>query len=191
LILGSEKFKENVNWDNVFFFWGDERCVPPDDKDSNYRMAYETLLSHIDVPEKNIFRIKTEMTHEDAALDYEKRLKAFFPKEKYPSFDIVLLGLGEDGHTASLFKGTSAVNEKEKLVVDNYSETLGKWRITMTLHVFNNSKNVKFLVSGNNKADILKSIIIDKNTTLPAAKINPGKGILTWYLDKDAASLIR
>ena len=116
LILGSENFRENVNWEEVFFFWGDERYVPPDDKESNYKMAYDTFLSHIDVPEKNIFRIRTEMTPEKAALDYEKRLREFFPKGKYPSFDIILLGLGEDGHTASLFKGTDAMNEKEKWV---------------------------------------------------------------------------
>jgi 6-phosphogluconolactonase len=191
LILGSEKFSEHVKWDDVYFFWGDERCVPPDNYESNYKMAHDTLLSHINVPEKNIFRIKTEMPHNETAIDYEKRLKEFFPDVKYPSFDIILLGLGEDGHTASLFKDSEALKEKEKWVKDNYVGKLDKWRITFTLPVINNAKNVKFLVSGENKAGIVKSVLKSKDTTLPASNINPLNGSLTWYLDRDAASLIK
>ncbi|MFI5144894.1 MAG: 6-phosphogluconolactonase, partial [Ignavibacteria bacterium] len=134
MILGSERFREHINWDKVYIFWGDERCVPPDSEESNYKMAYDSLLSHIEIPQKNIFRIKGELSPQEAAKEYENRLKEFFPNNNLPSFDIILLGLGEDGHTASLFPGSDALKENEKWVVENYAEKQHKWRITMTLN---------------------------------------------------------
>lgn len=191
LILGSEKFREHVNWNDVYIFWGDERCVPPDNDESNYKMAFDTLLSHIDIPEKNIFRIKTELPHAEAAKEYENTLKKFFPQKDLPEFDIVLLGLGEDGHTASLFPGSPAMNENGKWVTDNFVKIQDKWRITMALDVINNAKNIAFLVSGMNKSVPVKEVIKNKNPNMPASFINPATGNLTWFLDREAASLIK
>jgi 6-phosphogluconolactonase len=190
LILGSERFREHVKWDDVYIFWGDERCVPPDNEESNYKMAHDTLLSHLDIPGKNIFRIKTELPHTETAKEYEESLREFFPKRDLPIFDIVLLGLGEDGHTASLFPESQALNESEKWVTDNYVQSQDKWRITMTLPVINNARNIAFLAAGKNKAVPVKEVVVKKNSSMPASLIAPVRGNLTWFLDKDAASMI-
>ena len=190
-ILGSERFREHINWDNVYIFWGDERCVPPESDESNYKMANDSLLSHIQIHEKNIFRIKGELAPEASANEYEERIKEFFAGKKLPSFDVILLGLGEDGHTASLFPGSNALIENEKWVVENYAEVQHKWRITMTLKAINNARNIAFLVSGKNKAGVVKEVIRKKNPEMPASLINPSTGNLTWYLDKDAALMIK
>ena len=188
-ILGSE-YKNKTSWDRVCFFWGDERCVPPDNDESNYKMAYDTLISRINISEKNVHRMPAEKPHHKAALEYELLLKMLFSELKYPSFDLVMLGLGEDGHTASLFNAGDMNPADERWVKDVYSEKFDKWRITMTLPVFNNAKNIIFLVSGKNKAGIVKSVLEEKNKLLPAEHINTYKGDLIWCLDKEAASMI-
>lgn len=189
-LLSSVKYKNSVNWQKVFFFWGDERDIPPDSKDSNYKMVYDNLLSKLDIPHENIFRIKTELGHREAANDYEKRLREFFPEVMFPSFDIVLLGLGEDGHTASLFPGSLALNESEKWVVDNYIEKLKAWRITLTFPVLNNAKNVIFLISGKEKAKAVRAVLRDKDISKPATLIKPKSGNLIWYLEKNMERLV-
>lgn len=190
-ILSSEKYKKKKFWGNVFFFWGDERCVPPDNIESNYKMAFDLLISKVKIPSNNVFRILSEMPHAYAALEYQNKLKMLFPGKKFPSFDIVLLGLGEDGHTASLYEESESLKETERWVTDCYPDKLKKWRITMTFPVLNNSKTIIFLVSGKSKAGIVKSVLKDKNKILPAAQIKPKKGELIWCLDKDAASQIK
>jgi 6-phosphogluconolactonase len=183
----SNHYKESVEWQKVYFFWGDERCVPPSSDESNYKTAYEHLLSKIPIPEKNIFRIHGEKSPEDAAREYEISMKGFWEKEIIPSFDLTLLGIGTDGHTASLFPGSEAVHIKDRLAASVYSEKLNTWRITLTLPVINNSKNILFIAEGNKKMGIIEKIFSSKNEELPAQKINPSNGKLIWFLDEEAA----
>src|SRR5271166_3507679 len=151
----------SLPWDQMFFFWGDERHVPPDDPDSNYRMAKETLLSKVPIPPDNIFRIPAENPDASAAAEaYEQALRKFFavaPGE-LPRFDLILLGMGPDGHAASLFPETSALEEKSRLVVANWVEKLKTSRITLTLPVLNSARCVAFLVSGADKAAALHEV---------------------------------
>jgi 6-phosphogluconolactonase len=180
----------NIPWENIFVFFGDERFVPPDHPDSNYRMVRETgLFSKI--PEGNVFRVHTEDKDANtAARDYEQALRKFFglrPGE-FPRFDLVLLGLGPDGHTASLFPGTAALNEQSSLVVANWVDKFQTYRLTFTLPVLNRAASVMFLVSGAEKADIVREVLENKNANLPSQKVRPADGRLLWLLDRAAGS---
>ena len=180
-------------WDRMYFFWGDERHVPPTDPDSNYRMAEEVMLSKVPVPPGNVFRMATE--NPDAARvaeDYEKTLRKFFQlaADGVPQFDFILLGMGPDGHTASLFPGTAALQEKSRLVVSNWVEKLKTNRLSFTLPVLNAARCVAFLVSGTDKAPALKTVL-EENASgeqYPAKLVNPSAGKLIWFLDRAAAS---
>jgi 6-phosphogluconolactonase len=183
----SNKYRESIEWQKVYFFWGDERCVPPTSNESNYKTAYEHLLSMIPVPEKNVFRIKGEKTPEDAAREYENSIKGFWEKEIIPSFDITLLGIGTDGHTASLFPGSDAFNIKDRLAVSVYAEKLNSWRVTLTFPVINNSKNILFIAEGKEKSEIIKKVFNNNKNEFPVKGVNPSNGKLIWFLDKDAA----
>jgi 6-phosphogluconolactonase len=189
-ILSSEAYRREIKWDNIYLFWGDERCVPPDNSESNYKMAFDSLISKINIPEKNIFRILAEKDHERASSDYESRLKKFFGNSTFPSFDIVLLGLGDNGHTASLFDTNILNSTGDKWVADTYVEELSRWRITLTLPVINYSKNIIFLIKGKEKASIVKKVVKEQDRSYPASYVNPANGNLIWCMDKDAASLI-
>jgi 6-phosphogluconolactonase len=180
-------------WDKMFFFWGDERHVPPDSPDSNYRMAKESLLSKVPIPPANIFPVPAE--NPDAAQVaevYEQTLRRFFavaPGE-FPRFDLILLGMGPDGHTASLFPETAALQEKSRLVVANWVEKLGGSRITFTLPLLNSARCVAFLVSGTDKAAALHEVLegnapADK---YPSRLVQPSEGKLIWFVDRAAAS---
>ncbi|HEY3250287.1 MAG TPA: 6-phosphogluconolactonase [Ignavibacteria bacterium] len=184
-ILSSDH-KEKIEWNKVFFFWGDERCVPPDNDESNFKMANNHLLSKIPVPETNIFRIPAEKPHDEAAAKYEVALKNFFEGETLPTFDIMLLGIGSDGHTASLFPGTDALYIKDKWVHAVYIGKLKSWRITLTFPVINNSKNILIIGEGKGKSKIINKILYDKTANLPAQKVNPVNGNVIWYLDREA-----
>ena len=188
-LLSSGAFPK-IPWDKVFFFFGDERYVPPDHPESNDRMANETLLSK--VAAKHVFRMPTEERDpEVAARAYEKTLIEQFhlaPGE-FPRFDLVILGLGPDGHTASLFPASRALDEKRHLVVANWVEKFQSYRITLTYHVINNAANVMFLVSGSDKTSALHRIFED-NATLPARSIPPEQGRLIWLLDREAAGKV-
>lgn len=185
--------KSTLPWNSMFFFWGDERHVPPADSESNYRMANEAMLSRIPVPAGNVFRIPTENPDAAAAADtYEETLRKFFavdPKE-VPRFDLILLGLGPDGHTASLFPGTSALHEKSRLVVANWVEKLKTSRITLTLPVLNAARCVAFLVSGTDKAPALHEVLEGTAPAdqYPAKLVRPTDGKLIWLIDRAAAS---
>ena len=183
-------------WDRMFFFWGDERHVPPTDPDSNYRMADETLLSKIPVAAGNVFRIKAENPDAAAVAEaYEQTILKFFQLKsgEVPNFDLILLGMGPDGHTASLFPGTSALQEKSHLVVANWVEKMKTHRITLTLPVLNAARCVTFLVSGSDKASVLREVLEEDVPAeqYPSKLVRPAAGKLIWLLDRAAASQLR
>ncbi len=192
LLATDPKWSAQLPWDHTHFFWGDERHVPPDHPDSNFRTANETLLSIAPVPAANIHRVRTEVgSAGEAASDYENELRTFFQLTdgQLPQFDLVLLGLGAEGHTASLFPGTRALAENRRLVVSNWVGKLFVERITLTAPVLNNARCVIFLVSGDDKATVLKAMVEGpyEPAQLPAQLINPTQGRLVWLLDRAAA----
>jgi 6-phosphogluconolactonase len=181
-----------IDWARCQVFFGDERCVPPDHADSNYRMAREALLSRIAIPEKNVHRVKSEDADpERAAKAYEQELQGFFKLRpgELPTFDLVLMGMGPDGHTASLFPGTTALSEEVRLAVAPYVERLNAWRITLTAPVFNHARCVLFLVAGEDKSEALKGVLESDRPAdeLPAKLVKPAAGELLWWVDKAAA----
>jgi 6-phosphogluconolactonase len=183
----------SLPWDRMFFFFGDERHVPLDHPESNYRMANETLFSKAPIPATNIFRVPTEIQDASAAAEaYEKTLCDFFsPKPgEFPRFDLILLGLGPDGHTASLFPETEALHEKSRLVIANWVETLKTSRITFTLPLLNAARCIAFLASGTEKAPALHEVL-EGNASgdkYPAKLVQPTDGKLIWFVDRAAAS---
>jgi 6-phosphogluconolactonase len=191
-LLATPEYRERIPWPRVDLFWGDERCVPPDHPESNYRMVQESLLSKIAIPERNVHRMAGEKEPQIAAAEYEAELKNFFRlcDGALPRFDLILLGLGEDGHTASLFPGSEALEDTEHLVVAIYVEKLKTHRLTLTLPVLNQAAQIMFLVAGASKSAILKEVINADpiSSNLPAAKIRPVNGQLTWMVTEDAAA---
>jgi 6-phosphogluconolactonase len=187
-LLGSPNYKERIPWNNVHLFWGDERCVPPDHPESNFGIVRESLLSKIEIPAENIHRMAGEREPQAAAAEYEKHLQEFFGLESgaLPRFDLILLGIGEDGHTASLFPGSDALNETERLVISPFVEKLNSYRLTLTLPVLNSGAEVWFLVTGASKADAVKKVLRG-SADLPAAKVQPVNGRLVWFITQDAA----
>src|SRR5262245_28646486 len=158
-ILAEKPFADALPWRSIYFFWGDERRVPPDHADSNYRMARESLLSKVPVPNENIFRIPAEDDDPHrAASAYSETLQNFFGEE-WPHFDLVFLGMGADAHTASLFPGTEALKAHDRIAVANYVEKSQSWRITLTADAINKARNIMFLVAGQDKAPALKEVI--------------------------------
>jgi len=181
-----------ADWERVHVFWGDERRVPPEHEDSNYRMARETLLDRVPIPARNVRRIRGEADPRQAATDYEQALREFFGAGSAPRFDLVLLGMGEDGHTASLFPGTDGLREGRRWVVAHYVEKLGAWRVTLTLAVINAAAEVVLLVSGAGKAERLREVLEGSVAAepLPARAVRPTAGRLVWLVDAAAASLL-
>lgn len=190
-ILGSWMYSDKIDWSRVHFFWVDERCVPKEHKNSNFGGAWDSLLSNVPIPKTNIHRVKGEMPPSDAALAYEDELKSFFCEGRVPELDLIFLGMGEEGHTASLFPDSDSLKESERLAVPVYVEKLKSWRVTLTLPVLNNARHVVFLVTGKNKSTILKEILENRNGKYPAALIKPNDGSLTWLVDEDAAKEIK
>ena len=192
LLANDPAVRDRLPWRYMHFFWGDERHVPPDHRRSNYRMAHDTLLSLAPVSAENIHRVQSE--EPDAALaagKYEQELRTFFDLEagELPRFDCILLGMGPDGHTASLFPGTEALHETKRLVVANWVEKFKTYRITLTVPVLNRADLVVFLVSGAEKAEALKAVLQGdyRPELFPAQLIRPGSGKLLWIVDKAAA----
>jgi 6-phosphogluconolactonase len=199
-ILGTdERLKKQVGlgmWDYVHFFWSDERHVPPDHAESNYKLAYDSMLSPLGIREANIHRIKGELEDAgEAARQYEAEILRDFPASEgqLPKFDLIFLGMGPDGRTASLFPGTKALQEEKRLVVSNWVGKFYTERITMTAPLLNNAACVVFLVSGQDKALPVKAVLEGRYEPeqLPAQLIRPESGKLTWLLDSAAASLLR
>lgn len=190
-LLASSEYRDRADWQRVHLFWGDERCVPPDHSESNFRMVEEALLRNISIPEQNIHRMAGEKEPSSAAADYERELRDFFelgPGQR-PRFDLVLLGLGEDGHTASLFPGNTALTEQENLVATTYVEKLKAHRLTLTLPVINYAAQVSFLIAGASKAAVVKNLLgaDSKSFDYPAGRVRPSNGQLTWFITRDAA----
>lgn len=189
--LAKKPYNSWINWPHVHIFWGDERTVPPNHPDSNFDMVKKALLAQISIPEENIHRIRGEIVPDEAAIEYTALLHQII-KGKPPRFDLILLGVGEDGHTASLFPNSKALDEFSQLVKAEFISKLNTWRVTLTLSVINAAKEIIFLVSGRDKADIVKRVIEAERPTknLPATMVNPENGTLHWMLDAEAASLL-
>ena len=196
-LLASEPYSERVDWSRTQVFWGDERCVPADHPESNYLKARQTLFDHIPIPEENIHRIPAELNPEQAAAAYEETLLHFFSGLDYEEdrtharFDLVLLGMGDDGHTASLFPGTPAVREDTRWVTAQYVDRLAAWRITLTPAILNRAKQILFLISGAGKSYTLQRVIYGsyQPDRYPAQVIRPKGGELFWLVDESAAAL--
>lgn len=185
----TDVFRDQVAWEKIVFFWSDERHVPPDHQESNYRMTYEALLSRVPVADDNVHRVAAENPNApEAAAQYEEILKAV-TGEALPQLDLILLGLGTDGHTASIFPGSEVLQETEHLVAAPWVEKFKSYRITMTLPLLNNGASVVFLVSGDEKAEIVKEVL-EGPARYPAQAVKP-KGELLWLLDQRAAVRVK
>jgi 6-phosphogluconolactonase len=181
----------DIEWNKICFFWGDERHVSPDSPMSNYKMANDSMLSKVSIDPANVYRIRAEGSDAKAvAAEYEITIQDFFDLKtgEFPRFDLILLGLGTDGHTASLFPGTDALRERKRIFITNWVEKLNEFRFTLTFSAINQAESVAFLVSGAEKAPILKEILQDKDTGLPAQRIQPKNGNVIWFADKAATS---
>jgi 6-phosphogluconolactonase len=205
-LLASEKFKNRVDWKKVFFFLGDERNVLPDDEESNFFMAFQTLLNPLGISENQVFRWQTELEDaEKIAENYEQRLKDVFEinlnppaiaggsDRNLPRFDLILLGMGADAHTASLFPYTKALHETKKLAVANPVEKLQTTRLTLTFPAINNAANVIFLVAGAEKAEALREVLEGdfQPDEFPSQKVKLNDGNLFWLIDSQAAQLLQ
>jgi 6-phosphogluconolactonase len=189
--LLANQFSEQIAWQQTHFFWTDERHVSPGSADSNYRMVDEAMLKHVSVPPTNVHRILAELPNtEDVANDYEVQLQTFFKLsiDALPQFDLILLGIGEDGHTASIFPCSEVEKESRRLVVAPWIPKLNSYRITLTLPVLNNARAIVFLVTGEAKAEILKEVLQGGPSQFPAQAIQPASGELIWLTDRAAAS---
>ena len=191
-LLATDRFKNRIDWPQVYLFFGDERSVPPDHPDSNYGTVYESLISQVPIPPRNVHRIVGEGNPNENARAYENQLRTFFAGLSWPRFELVLLGMGEDGHMASLFPNSAALQEMSRWVVPTKNEQSGQDRITLTVPVFNHARHVTFLVTGKKKAQRLKEVLRPEpgSEQLPAQAITPVAGMPEWLVDADAASLL-
>ena len=187
-LLATESYRDQIDWSRCRVYFGDERCVPPDHADSNFRMAKLALLSKVPIPGDNIYRIRGEINPNDAAIEYGKLLKEHFDNG---GPDLVLLGMGDDGHTASLFPGTEALKETHHRCVANYVEKFKAWRVTLSAPFINRAENVIILAAGAGKAARLQEVLEGPQDPerLPIQLIRPASGKLTWLLDSAAAAM--
>jgi len=189
-----QPWRSRMPWDSLDIYWVDERAVPPDHADSNYRMTREALLDHVPLKPEQIHRMEGELAPDVAAARYESELRNSFRLEgaESPRFDLVALGMGDDGHTASLFPHTEALHEMSRLVTANHVPQKDAWRITLTWPVINRASSVFFLIAGSDKASILNEVLTGppEPERLPSQLIWPSSGILTLILDKAAAALL-
>jgi 6-phosphogluconolactonase len=188
----NQPFRSRMPWESLDLYWVDERCVPPDAADSNYRMTREALLDHVPLRPEQIHRMAGELEPELAANRYESELRSSFRLEgaESPRFDLIALGMGDDGHTASIFPHTQAIHELTRLVTANYVPQKDTWRITLTWPVIDHASSVFFLIAGEDKATVLKEVLMGPHDPerLPSQLIWPASGILTLILDKAAAA---
>ena len=191
-ILASPPYSKEMAWDRWQVFWSDERCVPPGHEDSNYRMAREELLDHVAIPVENVHRMRGEDDPHEAGQAYEAVVREVF-QSPAPSFDLILLGIGDDGHTASLFPGTLALGEQDRLVVDNWAPELQVHRITFTLPLINAAKVVAFLDTDETKAGVLRQVLepAPGEDMPPAGLVRPSPGVVHWFLTSAAAGRLR
>jgi 6-phosphogluconolactonase len=190
-LLASPGFQGRVRWSNIQFFQVDERCVPPDDAQSNYRMIRLALLESVPLPKVNFHRMQAELPdREQAARLYaEELIRVLHPAPgEFPRFDLLFLGMGPDGHTASLFPGSPALQERTAWVTPNFAAQLNSHRLTLTLPVLNAAAHVIFLVAGADKAETLQQVLEGPQGNFPAQLIQPANGSLSWFLDESAAA---
>jgi 6-phosphogluconolactonase len=188
--LLATEYRDKVDWNKVHVFWGDERCVPPDDPGSSYGQALGALLSRVPIPDSNVHRIKGSLEPVEASRDYALTLREFAsPPLDFPRFDLVYLGMGEDGHTASLFPGSSVDVAEPTLAVTAQYQNRPANRVTLTQFVFNQARVIAFMATGEKKANTLAKVLSDRyNPVLyPAQRIEPKDGQLIWLVDEDAA----
>jgi 6-phosphogluconolactonase len=192
-ILAEPPYREGMPWSKTHVFWGDERCVPADDERNNAHMARQFLLDRVPIPDQQIHPIASSLPPIKAAEEYQNTLKEYFNNGSSHTFDFVLLGLGENGHTASLFPGTAVLDEQSRWVSEVYVPSLRMWRITLTAPFLNRARKIAFLVSGSSKAGVLDQVIngARRPNELPAQLILPQKGEQIWLVDQAAASLIQ
>jgi 6-phosphogluconolactonase len=185
--------RKTLPWDKTHIFLADERFVPASDKDSNYGLIKEHLVNHINMPTQNIHPVLTRgITVERSAGNYEEDIRRFFHsgREGFPAFDLIMLGIGEDGHTASLFPGNRSLSEERRLVIPAVADKSPTERISLTLPVINNAGCIVFLVTGQSKARAVKEVLEDRDSTLPAAQVKPVGGVVYFVMDEGAASLL-
>ncbi len=182
--LASARYQSKIDWKKVYLFWSDERSVSPDDKDSNYNMAMRSGLQKLPIPEMQIFRMVAETDINENARKYEQKIQATLGKHL---FDLIMLGMGDDGHTASLFPQTEALREENKWVVANFIPQKKTWRMTMTLPCINRASQIVLYVLGEKKAKMLSQVLTQKQALLPSAKVGSSKHKALWIADKDAA----
>jgi len=189
--LAALPYREQMPWFNTFVFWGDERCVPADDPRNNSFIAKSILLNQVHLPDTNVFPIPVHLPPEAAATQYEQTLHQIFDPAP-PRFDLILLGMGSDGHTASLFPESPVLNEKTRWVREVYVAGQQMYRVTMTLPLINQAKNIVILVSGHGKAEILQAVLAKDAVPgiFPAQYVRPEQGALHWFLDVAAAALL-
>lgn len=193
-LLAGAPFREQIDWGKTFIFWGDERCVSPDDAGSNYRQAMDLLLSQVPIPSDNIQRIKGELEPAEAVMDYRRILKEFAnPPYHWPRFNLILLGMGQDGHTASLFPGSEVDPTSPVIIASAHYQDRPSRRISLTPPVINDAQYVMFLVTGKDKAETLSKVLSKTKTLtqLPAQRIHPPDGKLFWFVDEAAATELR
>ena len=192
MLLGSDQSWDKIDWEHTHVFWSDERCVPPEHRESNFRLASEGFLSKVPVPDKNLHRIKGEKGPEQGSLEYGDELRKHFGTEGLPVFDLVLLGLGEDGHTASLFPGSGVMDETQRLAVPVYRNKPDHNRVSISLPVLNHALHIVFLVAGGSKSRIVADIVSKEKDRdrYPAGRIQSLGSNVTWLLDREAAALL-
>jgi 6-phosphogluconolactonase len=188
-LLAEEPYCSKTPWDKTSLFWVDERCVPVTDEESNYGAAKRDLLERVPLPVAQIYPMPVETPPAEGAMEYQKVIQNIFQlgEGQFPVFDLIFLGIGTDGHTASLFPGQRALQEKERLVIAVKGGNPNVSRLTMTYPTLNQATQIIILVSGKGKTTILKTLFEDKQTGLPADRIKPTNGTLTWLIDRDAA----
>ena len=191
-MLVQEPYVSEIPWDKMHIFWVDERCVPENDAASNYGASKKDFLNRAPISKTQIYPMPGRLSPEDGARKYQKALMEFFDLKygQFPIFDLIFLGTGKDGHTASLFPGQKALDERERLVISVKGGDPYVSRLTMTFPVLNHAKRIIFMVSGKNKADIVKTILEFHKARLPAQRIQPLNGTLTWLLDNESASML-
>lgn len=189
--LAVSPYRDQLDWPRIHVFWSDERCVAPSDPESNYGAVKAALLDAVPLPAANIHRMHGELEPEEAAEQFRRELTEHFRSRGFPVFDLIILGLGEDGHTASLFPRSQALIHGEVPVVENYVARLESWRLTFTFPLINMARAVAFLVAGANKSGVVKEILEGGEKQLPAKAIQPHSGQLTWLLDAEAAAELK
>ena len=191
-LLAGEAYVNDIDWQHTNFYFGDERAVPLDHEQSNFRMAHEAMLDKLSIPATNIFPLIPDLENlENCAQHYEKILQRELPIDDggIPCFDLILLGMGDDGHTASLFPGTTILQQKDRLVAAVFVEKLQAWRVSFTYSLINHAAHVAILVAGDNKAGKLKQIFVDKSGDSPVEGVHPN-GELRWFIDSTAAKYL-